>query len=579
MSARSSYLVGKAFRSFLLASVLTAAASQLGNLIDGLMLSRFINEGAMSSINITTPVTQVMFALCVLIGVGGSMLAGMAIGGHCRDEASVIFSQVAATSAGVGLLIAMAGMIFFRPLVSLLCPDTGLQGYTGDYLEVIIPAAPVYMVMVVLQTFVTLDGEPRRVTAAVAVSTVVNLGLDYIFIVPFDMGVTGAALATLASYVAALGVLLPHFRKQGALVFRLPRRMSRIKEVASMGMPFGIATVLIAVQMLGNNLVAMDFLGAAGIVSLSVCMYLLRFSMIILTGTLESFQPVAAILKGSGDNRGVALVLGRAYLFLACSLAALALVLILFPGWIISLFSIDDPAYVDMMKVALPAFAFNIIMQCAVYLLIPVYQLYNHRKLSLVISFGQPLMPMICFAAMSIMMSNGYDVNPWWGFAAGQLLVAVIVAPFAFAQKGKHVPFVLIPHENPDEIYDVSLRPDFGEMQRALIAADRWLASKNVDAELRNRVIVTIEETVKNVIRHGLARKKRSAIDVRLSFGADLIKGVVHDEGTPFNPVEQDPGTGIGLLIMHKACDAADYEYLFRQNLLRLEWRRHCTVE
>lgn len=114
-SRRSSYLVGKAFRSFLLASVLTAAASQVGNLIDGLMLSHFIGENAMSAINITTPVTQTMFAICILIGVGGSMLAGMAIGNHRRDEASGIFSMVATSAVVIGLIIGSLGWCFSIP--------------------------------------------------------------------------------------------------------------------------------------------------------------------------------------------------------------------------------------------------------------------------------------------------------------------------------------------------------------------------------------------------------------------------------------------------------------------------------
>lgn len=115
--------------------------------------------------------------------------------------------------------------------------------------------------------------------------------------------------------------------------YTLPRQAALIKSIATMGLPFGIATVLVAVQMLGNNLVAINLMGTAGIVALSVCMYLLRFSMIILTGTLESFQPVAAILKGSGDNRGVSLVLGKAYGFLAFSLTLFALIMKCLTSW------------------------------------------------------------------------------------------------------------------------------------------------------------------------------------------------------------------------------------------------------
>lgn len=575
-STRTSYLVGKAFRGFLLASVLTAAASQIGNLVDGLMLSRFINEDAMSAINISSPVTQVLFALCILLGAGGSMLAGMAIGNHDRKEASRIFSTVLTVVTALGLMLGAAGMVLMRPLVGLLCPDVSLQGYAGQYLEVIVPSSAVYMLMVTTQMFVTLDGEPRRVTAAVAVSTLVNLSLDYAFIVWCGWGMTGAAVATVISYVAALAVLAPHFFKKETLEYALPRTLRNIGRIAGMGLPFGIATVLIAVQMLGNNIVAMNYLGAAGIVTLSICMYLLRFSMIILTGTLESFQPVAAILKGSGDNRGVGLVLGHAYRFLGVSLALLALVLVFFPGLIISLFGIDDVSSVAMLDVALPAFAVNILLQCSVYLLIPVYQIYSHKRLALVISLGQPLLPMAFYWLLCKLSAAGVSgINPWWGFALGQVAVVAVLLPFALRVKGNHHAMVLIPRDNPDRMLDITVVPDKAGMEESLLQADRWLKEAGVEDSLRVRIVLACEECIGNIISHALVKRKgKSSVDLRISDGPETLTAVIRDEGGAFNPVEQDPGTGIGLMLVKKTCDDLKYEYLFRQNILTIIWRK-----
>lgn len=573
-STRSSYLVGKAFRGFLLASVLTAAASQVGTLVDGIMLSHFINETAMSAINIASPVMQTLFAICILIGTGGSMLAGVAMGNHKREEASGLFSIVLSVIAGVGILIGVFGFLFLDSLVALLCPDPALQPYAAAYLRVIVPASPVYMVMAVTQMFVTLDGEPKRVTAAVAVCTLVNLCLDYAFIVWCDWGMTGAAFATVLSYVAALSVMSPHFLRKGSLSFMMPRSLRNLGKIAAMGLPFGIATMLIAVQLLGNNTVAIRYLGSDGIVTLSICMYLLQFSMIILTGTLESFQPVAAILKGSGDNRGVALVLGKAYSFLAVGLSALALILILFPGWIVSFFGIVEPGSVAMIHLALPAFAANIILQCVVYVLIPVYQIYGHKSLALVISLGQPLLPMVFFWLFSALSVSGREwLNPWWGFACGQMCVVLILLPFALTRKGEHMPFLLIPSENPEMMLDVSLHPSLEDQMDVLVEAEDWLKLRGVSHELRNKIVLACEESLGNVIRHALAGKRRSMIDMRIVKSGSGYSVLVRDEGAPFNPIEQDPGTGIGLLLMKKTCDDMNYEYLFGQNLLTMKWQ------
>ena len=55
----------------------------------------------------------------------------------------------------------------------------------------------------------------------------------------------------------------------------------------------------------------------------------------------------------------------------------------------------------------------------------------------------------------------------------------------------------------------------------------------------------------------------------------NIVSGytVIRDEGAPFNPVESDPGTGLGLMLVRKTCDAERYEYLFHQNILTIEWK------
>lgn len=224
--------------------------------------------------------------------------------------------------------------------------------------------------------------------------------------------------------------------------------------------------------------------------------------------TLESFQPVAAILKGSGDNHGVTLVLGRAYRFLAVSLSLLAVILIVFPGWVGMLFGIDDTASSAMLHVALPAYAVNILLQCAVYLLIPVYQIYSHKNIALIISFGQPLMPMVCYWILSMAVAAGYSsINPWWGFALGQIIVVMIVALFALTRKGRHKPFILIPTDNPDELYDITVTPSIKQMEDALVDADKWMRSQSIPEQLRLRIGLACEESIKNIIQHSLGSK------------------------------------------------------------------------
>lgn len=565
---RNSYLVGKAFRSFLFASVMTVAASQMGAFIDGLMVSWFVNDAAMSAINLSMPVLQLYFSLCLLLGVGGTLIAGKAIGSHDRKKASSTFSLSLVSAIGTGLFLGTLGLVFFRPVINLLCPDPALSGYASEYMIITIPSGAIYMLMIVLQLFVSLDGEPRRVTAAVSTCIAINLALDFVFLKICGWGLVGAAVATVASYVPAILILLTHFKKKATLRFTSKFNVQELPTIIKMGAPSGFTGLLMSVQIFVCNIIAIEYLGTPGVIVFAVCMYLLRLSMIILTGTIDSFQPVASILAGSDDNRGVAMVLRKAYSFLGVSLMVYAAVMMLFPRGIGELFRISDGTTMEMFCDAIPPYSFNIILQCAIGLLIPIYQVYNNTRQAMIISIGQPLLPILFFW---IFASTG--TGAWWGFAVGQLVLLLLILPIVLPTKGKKMPFFLIPSNSAGRLYDTSIVPSVENAGKQLREADKWLSDCGVTEPLRFRIVVSCEEILKNIIDHaGRINRKEASVDMRISLHDDGITAVIHDEGRPFNPIEEDTHTGLGLLIAKGSCDDMKYEYLFNQNILTMTW-------
>lgn len=565
---RDSYLVGRAFKSFLFASVMTVAASQAGAFVDGLMVSWFISDAAMSAINISTPVLQLYFSLSLLLGAGGTIMAGKAIGNHDRQTASGIYSLAVMAAVTIGVLLGAGGMIFFDPLLRILCPDEALSGFAGLYMSITIPSAPIYMLMIVMQMFVALDGEPKRVTAAVSTSIAVNLILDYVFIAICGWGMIGTATATVISYFPAIFILALHFKKKDTLKFSVKTNPGALTGIVKMGTPSGFTAMLMSVQIFICNIVAIRYLGTAGVIVFAVCMYLLRLSMIILTGTIDSFQPVASILAGSDDNRGVAIVVGKAYRFLTVSLSIFAGLMVLFPRWIGIIFGIEDAATLAVVESAIPVYALNIILQCAIGLLIPIYQVYSNTRQAMLISVGQPLLPMLFFWIMAA--AGG---NAWLGFAVGQVALLLLLL-LAVVRKGNgKIPFFLIPRQSTENVYDTSIVPDMNDMGQQLLEADGWLRKAGAGESLSFRVGVACEEILKNIADHAeKINKKVASVDMRISLLPKKIIVMIHDDGRPFNPVEQAPETGLGLQIAKGICDNMKYEYLFHQNILTMTW-------
>ena len=575
LQKRSPYLVNKAFNSFLLASLLTVAASQLGATVDGMMLSYLVGEDAMSCVNICRPVIQLLYALTMLIGAGSSMLVGVAIGNRDRTKANRIFSGVMVLCLVMSIIISVTAHIWQEPIVQFLCPDQELTELTTSFFIVTIWGAPVFMLSIMFEMFVTVDGSPKRVTASIIIATLANIVLDYLFIAIMQWGVTGAACATMASSGISFLLLLPHFIKKGSLRLTFTGIVPTIGKSVVEGLPFGLATALIAVQLWGNNCIVLKYLGNMGIVALSVCMYLMQISMIILSGTLKTFQPVASILKGAGDRSGVMMTIKRAYTFMAVCFVVFTLPLVLAPLQVAMVFGVSNAECLAVSAHAIPPFSVNILLMCMVYLLLPIYQLYGNRPMATFLSVCQSIAPTLGLWLFAVYCPAWV----WWGFAFGQVVTVVCIL-FISAIVGwckKNVcPVILVPRHDEYIGFETSIQPTFESMAEALTAARAFMHHHGISSDTAMHIELASEELVKNIITHGLnaTPQKKRYIDYRLTLMADVVKLIVCDDARPFNPVDHKESNQLGLAIVNGICTELKYDYLFHQNMTTCTFAR-----
>ncbi len=435
-----------AFRKFLIASLLTMAAIQLSMFIDGLMLSFFSSNEAMASLNLSRPIMQTFYAISIVLGNGGSMLAGVAIGKGDRDRANRIYTVTMWAVLAVGILFSLFGTLYIDGISRALCSEEEMLPMVKRFCAIVMIGAVMPIGSSVLQCFVTVDGSPRHTSLSVIVGAVTLIVLDALFVGALAWGITGAAVATVLSYVASSLMLLAHFRHKDTLKFTSIVKMRELGQALNVGLPFGVATLLIAVQMWGCNLMVQEQLGSSGTVAWSVCMYLLGFSMIFLSGTLKTLQPLASILKGQGNREGALKVISYSYIFLTVCLAVYVIPQLTAAGSVAWLFNINEEASRVAVMEAVPAYSWNIVLQCMMYLLLPIYQLYGNKTFAYVLSITQSVAPMIGMWVM-------FQLAPewcWYGPAAGQLVVLLIILVTTELKRLRNrslLPILLMPKE------------------------------------------------------------------------------------------------------------------------------------
>lgn len=566
MQERRPTLVNKAFRQYLWASVLTVAATQIANIIDATIVGNMVGEDGLAAVNLSKPLLQTFFAVTCLYVASSTMMAGMAIGKGEKRTAEKLFTFAMSFSLILGLLFTAAGQIWFGQLSGILCQSETLRPLSDAFMRVTLFSAAPQMLMLTLQQYVIMDGEPKRVSRAVIVGNIFNILLDIVFIKFCGWGIAGAASATFIMYVVCVIMLLPHFRKKDSLKLCATKfKDINFGKVFSIGLPLFFSTVLLSVQYIGNNYVASRFLGDDGLIALAVCMQLFAFSMIILTGTLRTIQPVGSILRGMDDSKGMLMLMKRGYSFMAICFAVFAAILIVFPTQIASLLGVSNESGMEMVRTALPLFSLHIVMQGLLCNLLPVFQFYDRKGLSLLLSVAQTVLPMLFFLLLR---------GNWIGFFIGQAVtgLAILIWGMILRAKDKSLcRFLLIPMKDKTKVLDMTVQATSASLSDAIATLRSFLAENGRGSHTVNTAALCAEEFVNNIIRHGHA----TAIDLAASVVGDSVSISIHDDGTAFDPVSavkaSESRIGLGLTIAKAFCKDINYRYIFNQNMVTIK--------
>ena len=179
---RNSYLIGKAFKNYLTASVLTVAATQVANIVDASIVGNLIGPEGLAAVNLCKPLLQTFFATSILYVASTTMLAGIAIGKGDKAKANKLFTFSLIVSLILGAVFIIGGLAAFNPLSHLLCNSDSMRPLMNKFMFVTILSAIPQLLMYTFNQFVTVDGSPKLITRAVIVSNIFNIVFDIIFI-------------------------------------------------------------------------------------------------------------------------------------------------------------------------------------------------------------------------------------------------------------------------------------------------------------------------------------------------------------------------------------------------------------
>ena len=343
---------------------LPAVAAQFVNLlysiVDRIYIGHIpgIGTDALAGVGVTTSLIILISSFSAIVGGGGAPLAAMALGQGDRSRAGKILGNGFVLLILFTLLTSFIAYTFMEPILLFTGASENTLEYAVDYLSIYLLGTIFVEISTGLNSFINAQGRPAIAMYSVLIGALLNIALDPIFIFWLDMGVKGAALATVFSQAcSAAWVLSFLFSRRASLplerrYIRLDRKI--ILAIFALGVsPFIMASTESLVGFVLNS--SLKGFGDIYISALTVLQSAMQFASVPLTGFAQGFVPIISYNYGHGDKQRVKDCFRIVMITMFSFNLVLMLFMILFPSVIASAFTSDE-RLIDTVRWTMPVF-------------------------------------------------------------------------------------------------------------------------------------------------------------------------------------------------------------------------------
>lgn len=405
-----------------LPSILMMIFLSLYTMLDGAFVSRFVNTDALSAINIVYPYVNFILGISIMLGTGGCALIMKKMGEAKEEEAKSDFSLLILFSFSIGLIISILSLFSIEKIIKFLGSTDILYKYCKDYLFYMIVFTIPLILKTIFEQFLIAINKSKMALLLTIMGGVLNLILDYVFIVILDFGVKGAAIAT------GIGYFIPSFisvflfvSKKNMLHYKKPSKsLSVILKSCYNGSSEMISQLSSGIITFLFNMFMLKFLGENGVASITIVLYINFFVISAFLGYSIGISPKISFFYGSNDENMLKQIIRASIkLILIFSLVTYAFILIFSP-FIISFFSEKGSDVYDITLKGIKIFSFSFLLSGINIFLSGMFTAFSNGKVSAIISF---LRAFVFEAIGIIFLSQIFNiVGIWLSVPFAQLL-------------------------------------------------------------------------------------------------------------------------------------------------------------
>lgn len=421
--------VKKLLIEFSIPSIVGMLVNALYNIVDRIFIGNIPEVGklAITGVGLTLPITTIIMAFGMLIGVGSAANISIQLGKKKKDGAENILGNAFTMLILIGLFITIFGNAFAKPILNSLGASQQTLGYAMEYVRIILFGTVFNIIAFGMNNLIRAEGNPKISMYTMLLGAILNTILDPIFIFTFNMGIKGGAIATvIAQFASATWVLIYYFKGNSFLKIKkenLKVKIGILKRICAIGMaPFSMQLAASVVSIISNRALKTHG-GDLAIGAMTAIGSIVMIFLMPIFGINQGAQPIVGFNYGANSIKRVKQTLKYA-IIAATTICIIGFLSVeIFPDKIIKLFN-DDTELVDIgvkgiriYLAMLPLIGFQIVSS-------NFFQAIGRAKISMVLSMTRQVIFLI---PLMIILPRIFGLNGVWFAGATSDLLATIV--------------------------------------------------------------------------------------------------------------------------------------------------------
>jgi len=341
-------------------------------LVDTIFIGRFIGLHGIGAVTTLIPVVLVFSCFGRGLGVGGSSVISRALGKGQMDLVSQTLHTVIFLCIIISSFLFFTGLAFSKDMILILNGKSELSVLSYSYFIYLLPGLPFLSLAILSNSLIRSSGKASHAMLVMLIPAVMNIALDYIFIIIFDWGIKGAGAATSASYIFSACFCLWYFilgSEQLRLTLKFQRpAMTLLKEVLSLGITPITCQGLAALAAFVVNKTLFSLGGDVAIASYCLVQRIYILALFPLVGISQGFMPVFAYSYSSDNGNRIRELISTSLKYSLITSSVVALTVTLFSEQFASLFTLntnlikESATGISIMMLMLPLVAIQLIV-------------------------------------------------------------------------------------------------------------------------------------------------------------------------------------------------------------------------